>query len=262
MPPSAPQSHAATVTPLGETSPPDAASRKAASWQTATADRFNDSALVSNSDMRNQGETADTAAITNGNDLSSSMVASSPYGTASGGYGGMNGMYGGGMYGGGMYGGGLGGMYGGYGGGMMSPYYGMMSAGPLSGLNQFLFSVQSVIFSLGQAVQIIGMNAQGLRQLFESAMSMFDHAVETWHQMQVLEERARHSETEEDRKRRARLRALRMALVAGISYLGYKLVRRLLFPKRPARPAIGYGQTGTPGAYQSTAPYSSNSGYY
>ena len=156
-------------------------------------------------------------------------TASDPTGSSSynlGGYG--SGMYGGGMYGGGMYNNSLG--YGGT--GMMSPYYGMMSPGPLSGLNQFLFSVQSVIFSLSQAVNIVGMNAQSLKQLAKSLLEMWDHALETWHQMQALEQRARYQETAEDRKRRARLRALRMALVAGISYLGYRLVRRLMFPTR------------------------------
>lgn len=42
-----------------------------------------------------------------------------------------------------------------YGAGMMgSPYYGGGTMGPMSSLNQFLFSVQNVIFSLGQAVQV------------------------------------------------------------------------------------------------------------
>jgi hypothetical protein len=36
----------------------------------------------------------------------------------------------------------------------MSPYGGMPPSGPLSGLNQFLFGVQNVVFSLGQAVQV------------------------------------------------------------------------------------------------------------
>lgn len=77
---------------------------------------------------------------TNNNNLNTSLYAASPMG---GMYGGM-GMYGaGGM---GMYGAGI----------MGSPYAGGMmgGAGPLSGLNQMLFSVQSVIFSLGQAVQV------------------------------------------------------------------------------------------------------------
>ena len=201
--------------------------------------------------------------LQNNNTALTSYGGDGMYGTGSSLYGtGYNGMYGTGynsMYGGGgMYGG----MYGG-----MSPYYGgMMTPGPLSGLNQFLFSVQSVIFSLGQAVQIIGMNTQGLRQLMESATAMFDHAVETWHEMQSLEQMARHNETEEDRKRRARLRAMRMALVAGISYLGYRLVRRLLSPRRH-RPAVantgytthnsGYGNYAS-----SMTPYSSRPSYY
>ena len=197
-----------------------------------------------------------------GNANFSSPMLPSPYGNAYGGIGGggMYGNYGGyntSMYGGGMYGGG----------GMMSPY-GMMSPGPISSLNQFLFSIQSVIFSLGQAVQIIGMNTQGLKQLLESATAMFDHAVQTWHEMQTLEQKARHHETEEDRKRRRRLRAMRMALVAGISYLGYRLVRRLLFP--PRRPTIADGSYYRPSPYASSPhqsmynPYSPGvgAGYY
>jgi hypothetical protein len=75
--------------------------------------------------------------------------ALSPFTNSSSLYGGA-GMYGGGMYGSGMYGGG---MYG------MPPYGGGMSPpGPLSGLNQFLFGVQNVVFSLGQAVQVSFMN--------------------------------------------------------------------------------------------------------
>jgi hypothetical protein len=164
---------------------------------------------------------------------SNSMYSNPGMLSSMGGYGGAAGMYGGGGYGAGM-----GGM-----GGMMSPYYGgmMPTAGPLSGLNQLLFGVQSVIFSLGQAVQIIGMNTQAVRQLLESASSMFDHATATYHEMQALEERSRRYETEEERKRRRRLRAMRMTLVAGISYLGYRLLRRLFFPQRhPAAIAGGY----------------------
>lgn len=194
--------------------------------------------------------------------VNSSMMMASPY-PAGGGFGsGVYGNYGGynSMYGGGMYGDGM------YGGGMMSPYS-MMSPGPLSGLNQFLFSVQSVIFSLGQAVQIIGMNTQGLKQLLESATAMFDHAVQTWQEMQSLEQKARHHETEEDRKRRSRLRAMRMALVAGISYLGYRLVRRIIYPQRRHRPVIAdgryYGQKTYASPNQSVRPHgSATSGYY
>jgi len=174
----------------------------------------------------------DTAAAVRENPLtSSSVVPVSPHDTASGLYG-MNSMaYGGSL---GMYG--LGGGYGYGGGGMMmgSPYYGMMPpmGGPLSTLNQFLFGVQNVVFSLGQAVQIVGMNTQALRQTLESASAMFDHAIATWNEMQVIEAASRENESEEMKKRRRRLRALRWALVAAVSYAGYRLLRKVLLRKR------------------------------
>lgn len=249
MPPSVPQSPPATVSPTTSDLPNTSA--------TNFGNGENPTTYPST-----QADPANPYGENNANNQNTSAaLISSPYGGGGYGAGGMygGGMYGGGMYGGGMYGGGMNSMYGGYGGGMMSPY-GMMSAGPLSGLNQLLFSVQSVIFSLSQAVNIIGMNTQGLRQLMESVAGMFDHAVETWQEMQSLEQMARQYETEEDRKRRARLRAMRMALVAGISYLGYRLVRRLLFPQQryTYRPAIANQGYYNPGA----RPYGASSGYY
>jgi hypothetical protein len=79
------------------------------------------------------------------------------YGAASGMYGGMNSMMFGGVGGGGMMG---------------SPYYGGMMGGPLSGLNQMLFSVQSVIFSLGQAVQVCHTSLL-LRLLYIPTLTIF-----------------------------------------------------------------------------------------
>jgi hypothetical protein len=58
-----------------------------------------------------------------------------------------------GMYGRGVYGGG-GMLSGGYGEG------GMMGSQLLMSINQFLFGIQSVVFSLGQAVQLVGMNGR------------------------------------------------------------------------------------------------------
>lgn len=129
--------------------------------------------------------------------------------------------FGGGMYGlgAGMYGG-AGGMYG----GMM----GGGGGGPVSSLNQFLFGIQNVIFSLSQAVQIIGMNTEAVKHLLESATVMFDHAVATWRELHALEAEQRQTETPEARKRRRRLRALRWALLVGVSYAGYQLVRKLV----------------------------------
>ena len=78
----------------------------------------------------------DNVSGTNGvgtNQLSTMGMYGSPYGLGMSPYGGM-GIYGGmGMYGGGMM---------------------MGGAGPFSGLNNFLFGFQSVVFSLGQAMQV------------------------------------------------------------------------------------------------------------
>lgn len=104
-------------------------------------------------------EEQDTSAIAfNSNNISSILPGNQlgMYGAASGMYGGMNSM-----------------MFGGGGGGMMgSPYYGGMMGGPLSGLNQMLFSVQSVIFSLGQAVQVCHTSLL-LRLLYIPTLTIF-----------------------------------------------------------------------------------------
>ncbi|KAL3771901.1 hypothetical protein ACHAWO_010428 [Cyclotella atomus] len=78
----------------------------------------------------------------------------------------MGGMYGmgGGMFGGGMYG--MGGMMGG---GMITSY--------MFSLNQFLFGIQSLEFSLGQAVQIVGMNAEQMKSLVGSLKEMVENAL-------------------------------------------------------------------------------------
>ena len=132
---------------------------------------------------------------------------------------------------------GMGGM--GMGGMGMMPYYG--GTGPLSGLNQFLFGVQNVIFSLGQAVQIVGMNTQALQQLLESGTTMVDNAIATWHEMQTIDRLQQSRETEEEKKRRRRLRALRWALVMGVSYAAYKIVRYILsISKRKRLTASSY----------------------
>lgn len=148
---------------------------------------------------------------------------------SSGAYGG----YGGSMYGGGMYGGS---MYGGLYGGMTSPH-----SGPLSGLNQFLFSIQSVVFSLGQAVQIVGMNTQALQQILEKASAMLEQAMKSYCQMRVLEQASRESESPEDTKRRRRLRAMRWAMMVAAGYSGYKLIR-LAFGRRRQIIRQGAGQ--------------------
>ena len=135
--------------------------------------------------------------------------------------------YGGGM---GMYGGGYG--TGGYG-NMM--YGGGGGGGPmLSGLNQFLFGVQNVIFSLSQAVQIVGMNTDAVQQLFAAGAALCTRAVTTWREMRAIEAAAHRTtttaatETPDARRRRRRLRALRWMFVASVSWAGYQVIRKLM----------------------------------
>jgi len=117
-----------------------------------------------------------------------------------------------------------------------SPFMGMgmntMGLPYLSGLNQMVFNVQNIIFSISQAVQIVGANQQALQHAWESLNQMVDHAVSTFHEMRALETIERECESEEERNRRKRLKALRYAFVFGGSWLAYKLIRNLLFTKR------------------------------
>lgn len=116
--------------------------------------------------------------------------------------------------------------YGMMGGGM--PYYGggtMMGGGPFSGIYQILFGVQNVIFSLTQAVQLVGTNQQALQHALDSVTKMVDSAISTFAELRALE--AQKTYTPEEQRRRKRLQALRWALVMGGSWLVYKIIRRL-----------------------------------
>lgn len=169
---------------------------------------------------------------------------------------------GGGMYG-GMYGGGL---------GMMSPM--MMPppppmGGPFSGIYQALYGLQNVVFSIGQMVHMIGMNQQQLQQAWESLNRMVEHAVKTFRELQRLEAQERRHDTEEDRQRRRRLKALRYALVFGGSYVAYKLVRNLLFRGGQRRrlatvrsPHEVYGNQAVAGPYQQSNYLNANGVYH
>lgn len=135
----------------------------------------------------------------------------------------------GGMYGSSPFG------YGGYGmGGMMSPMM-MMPGSPFSGLYQVLFGVQNVVFSLSQAIQVLGMNQQAIQQAFDSLVNMFDHAVATFHELRAIEAMQIEKETEEQKRRRRRLKAIRWAILMGGSWLVYKLIHRITTGKRRRR---------------------------
>ena len=136
------------------------------------------------------------------------------------------------------YGGMMGGM-GGYGMGLGGPMnmnmnmmgggYGMGQGGNISSLSQYLFSFQSIIFSLGQAMQIVTMNTQQLHQLYDQIIVMFDQALKYLDELKHLESVQGHMNihqplTEEQIKKRRRLKAIRWTIMFGISYAGYKLV--------------------------------------
>ena len=205
---------------------------------------------VSKKKTESQKTIADTATSTavDGNTAANNALLTtpvSPYGMGMGGVGmmGMGGMYGG-MYGGGMYG---------------SPYG--MGMGPLNSLNQFLFGVQTAIYSLTSAVQVVGMNAQALHQLLDAASSMVDHALATWHEMRALEATSNENETQEQKMRRRRLKALRWAMVVAATYAAYRLVRSIM-SSRKSRQRRRITSTSEPhyASSSATTPYH-NSGY-
>lgn len=70
------------------------------------------------------------------------------------------------------------------------------------------------------------MNTQAVQQLLDTATTMFDHALVTFKEMRALD--ASVTETEEDKKRRRRLKALRWAMIMGFAYGGYRLIRRMM----------------------------------
>jgi len=140
-----------------------------------------------------------------------------------------NSMMGGGMGGMGM---GMGGMGMGMGMGGMNMMggmggYGMGQGGHMSSLSQYLFSFQSIIFSLGQAMQIVTMNTHQLHQLYDQIMVMLDQALKYLDELKHLESLQTHLQkppTEEQIKKRRRLKAIRWSIMFGISYAGYKFV--------------------------------------
>lgn len=87
------------------------------------------------------------------------------------------------------------------------------------------------------------MNTHALQQLFHTAMSFFDNAVSTLNEIRALNIASASEDemSEEEVKRRRRLKALRWSLVMGVSYAGYKLMRRWLLRRRQLRQMIASG---------------------
>mmetsp|Transcript_19201 Transcript_19201/g.26619 ORF Transcript_19201/g.26619 Transcript_19201/m.26619 type:complete len:169 (+) Transcript_19201:88-594(+) len=97
----------------------------------------------------------------------------------------------------------------------------------------------------------MGMNTQAVHQLLDTATTMFDHALGTWKEMRALEANgnAAVEQSEEDKRKLRRLKALRWAMTLGVAYAAYKIIRRLLFQKRRQR---NQNNLLTAGGYQSS----------
>jgi hypothetical protein len=78
------------------------------------------------------------------------------------------------------------------------------------------------------------MNTQAIQQLLDTASTMLDHALKTYKEMRALEARNNESESEEDKKQRRRLRALRWMMIATVTYAGYRVIK-LAFRRRKQR---------------------------
>jgi len=130
----------------------------------------------------------------------------------------------------------------------MGMYGGGFSGEQISGLGHpgitnFLFSVQSVVFSLGQTMQIISMNSQALSQMCQSTKQMIEQAVKNLIEFKSQFENfmiscdkhaTSHTLTnsEQDRKRRRKLKAIRWTLAMTVTFMGYKLVRYAMQRRR------------------------------
>jgi len=191
-----------------------------ASTSSSSSYRRNTIAKEETDDIRNTDATATTTPILSPLDANGlaygGSAAVSPYGL----YGGTASMmppaspY---MAMGGM--GGIGGM-----GGLGIPYF--------SGIYQTMYGVQNLIVSISQVIQVVGTNQQALQHAWESLNRMIDHAVVTFAEMRALESIERENETEEDRRRRKRLKAIRYAIVFGGGWFACKMIRNLLFRKK------------------------------
>lgn len=76
------------------------------------------------------------------------------------------------------------------------------------------------------------MNTQALHQLYQQAMAMLDQSLSLLHELKTLENQHHKTLTEEEKKKQRRLKAMRWAIIMGISYAGYTFVRKWLKRRR------------------------------
>merc|ERR1711983_56469 len=109
---------------------------------------------------------------------------------------------------------------------------GMNGPPPFSGVTNFLFGFQQLVFSLSQVMQIVGMNTQAVSNMVQLSIHMFDSAYQTFKDLKKVNNDSLllsdNDLTEEEKKRRRRLKVLRWSLFIGVTYTMYKTVYSII----------------------------------
>lgn len=85
------------------------------------------------------------------------------------------------------------------------------------------------------------MNTQALHQLYNQAIAMFDQALSAIHELKTLEANDNVQLSDEEKKKRRRLKAIRWSIVFGISYAGYSFIRKWLRKRKQYREYMRQG---------------------
>ena len=103
------------------------------------------------------------------------------------------------------------------------------------------------------------MTTQALNQLYHQAIAMLDQALGVIHELQTLETHDNGRLTDEEKKKRRRLKAFRWSIMLGVSYGGYTLVRKWLRKRREYK--NNYGRMGKSGVIMGRQNYDNNHYY-
>jgi len=83
------------------------------------------------------------------------------------------------------------------------------------------------------------MNTHALQQLFDTAMAMLDSTLTTLADLRKINLNmnitSKEFMSDEERKKRRRLQALRWSILLGVSYTGYKIINNLFFEQGTTR---------------------------
>ena len=78
-------------------------------------------------------------------------------------------------------------------------------------------------------------------------MTMLDQSLALIHELKTIENQHHKTLTEEEKKKQRRLKAMRWAIMMGISYAGYSFVRKWLKRRREYKNFIKMGSSGSRG---------------